>query len=167
MRVVNEASIEMLLAADLVIREDVVWSRREPTDRRVRLRLAVANRLGEPLWLHMHVPIAIPWQYSFALVWRKLPIRRLDVRGSHVNQCDGSGERWQNATHKQQWRDPYRDHWAYTPEDIPPTPALALGPDEYRRVFEAFCEECAIRVQTAWVDPDLQGPIQDTMGGAS
>lgn len=162
---VNEATIEQLLRADLVIRAPIVWRQRDATDRRVRLDLPVANSLGEPVRLHAHVPIGIRWQYSMALVWRKVPIRRLDVRGSHVNQCDGSGERWRHATHKHRWRDAYRDAWAYTPDDIPDTTMFAVGQDEYRRVFEAFCNECQIRIETPWVGPDFDGPFQDTMGG--
>lgn len=166
MNEVNEATIDQLLNADLVIRAPMVWKRRDATDRRVRLELAVANSLGEPVRLHMHVPLRMRWQYSLALVWRKVPIRRLDVRGSHVNQCDGSGERWFSSTHKHKWRDSYRDAWAYTPEDIPDTSTKAMHRDEYRTVFEAFCGECGIEVDTKWVLPDFNGPFQDTMGAA-
>lgn len=164
---VNETSISQLLKADLVIRAPVAWQPRDPTDTRVRFHLPVANSLGEPVWLHMHVPIQIRWQYSIALVWRKLPIRRLDIRGSHVNLCDGSGERWRNETHKHQWRDAYRDSWAYTPTDLPATAGRDMGRDEYRRILEAFCQECSIRIETTWIDPDFNGPFQDTIGGAA
>lgn len=164
---VNETSISRLLGADLVIRAPIVWKPRDPTDRRVRFDVAVANSLGEPVRLYMHVPVRIRWQYSIALVWRTLPIRRLDVRGSHANQCDSSGERWRNETHKHQWRDVYRDGWAYTPTDLPPTTRRRVGRTEYQEVFDAFCKECSIRVETAWVAPDFNGPFQDTIGGAS
>jgi len=164
---VNETTIDILLRADLVIRAPIAWRQRDATDRRVRLHLPVANSLGEPLRLHAHIPIRIRWQYSMALVWRKVPIRRLDVRGSHVNQCDGSGERWRRETHKHRWRDAYRDAWAYTPDDIPDTSTIDVDQDEYRRVFEAFCGECKIRIETPWVAPDFDGPFQDTMGGTS
>lgn len=161
---VNEAAIEHLLAADLVVRATVQWGPRDATDRHVRLALPVANSLGEPLRLHMHVPVRIPWKYSLALIWRNSPIRRLDVRGSHVNQCDGSGERWTRQTHKHRWRDAYRDSWAYSPNDIPDTSGLDVDSNEYRQVFEAFCRECGVRVETNWEDPDFKGPFQDTMG---
>ncbi len=127
----------------------------------------MANRLGEPVRLHMHIPVRIPWKYSIVLVWWNWPIRRLDVRGSHVNQCDGSGERWRRETHKHQWRDAYRDDWAYTPTDLPNTPGENVRPDEYRQVFEGFCKECSIRVETTWVDPDFNGPFQDTIRGGA
>ena len=103
------------MRADLVIREKMVWRRRSPADRRVRLRLSVANSLGETVLFHMHMPVERPWQYDLALVWRDAPTRRLDVRGSHRNVCDGSNERWVRETHKHKWRDSYRDAWAYTP----------------------------------------------------
>jgi hypothetical protein len=161
---VKEAVIEELLAAELVIREEMQWKRRD-IDRRIRLKLEVANRLGESLWLHMGIPLRVPWQYSLALVWNRLPVRRLDVRGSHVNQCDGSGQRWNGATHKHKWRDEYRDGWAYTPNDIPPTPGTSLGQNEHRQVFEAFCLESKVRVETDWVEPQLRGFAQETIGG--
>lgn len=166
MNEVNETTISQLLKADLVIRAPIIWKPRDPTDTRVRFEVAVANSFGEPLRLYMHVPVRIRWQYTIVLVWRRLPIRRLDVRGSHVNLCDGSGERWRNETHKHRWIDAYRDGWAYTPADVPDTTGLAVGPEEYQRVFEAFCQECSIRVESDWVDPDSDGPFQDTIGGA-
>ena len=167
MNEVTEAAISQLLKADLVIRAPVVWRPRDSTDRRVRFDLPVANSFGEPLRLYMHVPIRIRWQYSIVLVWRNLPIWRLDIRGSHVNQCDGSGERWRHETHKHQWRDAYGDSWAYTPTDLLSTASRSVGHDEYRHMFESFCQECSIRIETSWVDPDFNGPFQDTIGGTA
>lgn len=161
---VLEAEVDRLMRSDLVIREQMIWKRRSPADSRVRLRLSVANSLGESVFLHMHMPIERAWQYNLALVWSDVPIRRLDVRCSHRNVCDGSDERWSRQTHKHLWRDQFRDAWAYTPTDIPATPGVALGQDEHRRVFEAFCVECHITVATSWVDPPLQVPTQRSMG---
>lgn len=159
---INEAAVEALMEADLVIRQEMQWKRRD-NETRLRLRLNVANRLGEPVILHMSIPPRIPWQYSLALVWKR-PVRRLDMRGSHVNQCDGSNRRWQNETHKHKWRDQYRDGWAYTPDDIPLTPGTALLDGEYQRVFEAFCRESNVELESHWVEPDLDVPYQNTMG---
>jgi hypothetical protein len=131
------------------------------------LEVPVANSIGEPIRLYMHVPVRIRWQYSLVLVWRKRPIRRLDVRGSHVNQCDGSGERWIGETHKHRWRDAYGDSWAYTPTGLPDTANRTVEQDEYRQMFESFCEECSIQVEATWIDPDFDGPYQDTIGGAA
>lgn len=165
MDVVNEATIEKLLEADLVVRQGIVWSARDDTDRRVRLKATVANRLGEEVWLHMHIPVNLPWIYTIALIWRRTAIRRLDVRGSHVNQCD-DGRRWDSETHKHRWRDQYRDGWAYSPTDLPDTSAIDIGPGEYRRMFEAFCAESQIRLEVEWVEPIIGGRYQDTIGGA-
>jgi hypothetical protein len=165
MEVVNEATIERLFEADLVVRHNFVWGVRDDTDKRVRLKLSVANRLGEEVWLHMHIPVNLPWMYTLALVWRKIAIRRLDVRGSHINQCD-DGRRWDNETHKHTWRDQYRDGWAYAPTDLPDTPGYEVGHGEHRRVFEAFCSESKIRLESEWVEPVIGGRYQDTIGGA-
>lgn len=162
--IVSEAEVDGLMRADLVIRVPMTWSKRLPTDSRVRARLSVANSLGEAVFLHMHMPVRRPWQYHLALVWRDVPIRRLDVRSSHRNVCDGSNERWLRQTHKHAWRDQFRDAWAYSPSDIPATPGSILAADEHRKVFEAFCAECSISVATNWIDPPLGGPAQDTMG---
>jgi hypothetical protein len=159
---VTEGAVDMVLKADLVIRGPMRWETRDPANRRVRCELPVASSLGESLTFHLHIAVRMPWQYTFCLVWRSEPIRRLDVRGSHRNTCDGSGETWTNETHKHVWRNAYRDAWAYTPSGLPKTPGLKTAEDEYRRVFEAFCEECNVRVDTDWVDPDLTGPLQDT-----
>lgn len=162
---VNETSINQLLAADLVVRQNMAWRIRDDTSKRVRLKVAVANRLGEEVWLHMHISMNLPWNYNLALVWRGVAVRRLYVRGSHVNQCE-EGHRWVNETHKHRWRDQYRDCWAYTPTDIPDTSGTSLSLSEHRRVFEAFCAESGIRIEADWVDPIIEGRYQDTIGGA-
>jgi hypothetical protein len=115
----------------------------------------------------MHMPVLRPWQYDLALVFRDVPIRRLDVRSSHRNVCDGSNETWHRRTHKHVWRDQFRDAWAYTPSDIPPTPGMALVENEHQKVFEGFCEECSISIATPWVDPPLGGPTQETIGAGT
>lgn len=163
---ITEFAVDQLLEAELIVREEIKWRLREPSDRRIRCRLTVANRLGEHVELHMHIARRMPWQYTIVLVWRRAPIRRLDVRGSHRNVCDGSDETWTRSTHKHVWRDAFRDAWAYSPRDIPPTPALTLQQDEHPRVFEAFCAECQIQLDTVWVPP-LDLPNQDTIGGGS
>lgn len=162
---VNESAIEDLLAADLVVRQNLVWSARDDTSKRIRLKVPVANRLGEEVWLHMHIPVYLPWSYNLVLVWKGTPIRRLDVRGSHVNQCD-EGQRWAQQTHKHRWRDQFRDHWAYTPADLPDTTGATLSLNEHRSVFEAFCKESGIRIETQWVEPTIPGRYQDTIGSA-
>ena len=142
----SEHAIERLLAGRTVVRGTVAWDERAP---RVRTRTSVDNEPGEPLELEMHVSRRRPWHYTIVLLWAKRPIKRLDVRGSHTNVCDGSRQRWRSQTHKHAYTDRYELAQAYDPDDIPPTPSDQVLPDEYRRLFEAFCQECGIDLATS------------------
>ncbi len=124
---------------------------------RLRARMEVANTMGEPMMLEMHISILNQCSYSIALMWDKRPIKRLAVRGRHTNTCDGSGQRWRWQTHKHRFSDHYGLAQAYTPDDIPPTLGFEVGKEEYRQVFEAFCRECNIRLEYEWSDPPLHG----------
>lgn len=125
--------------------------------------MSPANKLE----IVMHVSRRRPWHYSLVLLWAKRPIKRLDVRGSHTNQCDGSGERWTAQTHKHPFTDRYELAQAYTPDDLPDTPGRELERDEHRRVFEAFCGECGIEVECEWNDPPADGRQITTMEGGA
>lgn len=104
--------------------------------------------------MYVRIPRPLPWQYHLVLVVGRMCIRRLDVRGSHTNP-DPEREEWQLQTHKHRFTDRWGDRWAYTPDDLPPTPADTDVPArEYRQVFEAYCHECNIDTsQLAWEDP--------------
>jgi hypothetical protein len=155
LREVSEHTVALLLAADPIVRNSPSWREDHPE---LKAEIDVHNGRGEPLVIDLAISIQLPWKYKYQLRWGFMPIRRLDVRGSHRNICDGSNERWQRQTHKHLYRDPYRMSWAYSPVDIPTTAVLSVSPGEYRDVFEAFCKECGIAVECEWVDPDLDRP---------
>jgi hypothetical protein len=123
------------------------------------MRVAVDNEQGDPLEIEMHISRRRPWHYSLVLLWDKRPVKRLDVRGSHTNVCDGSGQRWRSETHKHSFSDSYEMAQAYDPSDIPMTPSQQLQPDEHRFVFEAFCQECGVELDYRWTAPSF-GPRQ-------
>jgi hypothetical protein len=154
MAALTEESIRRLLAADPVLRGKLRW---KPRGVRVRARMEVDNAMGEPMTIEMHISTQNPSSYSIALMWDRRPIKRLDVRGRHTNVCDGSGKRWRWQTHKHPFTDQYQLAQAYTPEDIPQTPGFEVGREEYREVFEAFCQECNIRLEYDWSDPSFDG----------
>lgn len=160
----SEHAIRRLLESPTVVRARIVW---RDTGPRVRMRAPVDNEPGEALEVEMHVSRQIRWSYNIVLLWADRPIKRLDVRQSHRNVCDGSGRRWRWQTHKHAYSDRYEMAQAYDPRDIPPTPDHNLQPDEYRRVFEAFCQECGIRLDSSWVDPTFDPRQMSTMEDAS
>jgi hypothetical protein len=126
----------------------------EPSE--IRAELTVRNAGGHQARMYFRIPRAIPWQYHLVLVVSRQCIRRLDVRGSHTNP-DPARERWQLRTHKHRFTDAWGDRWAYTPDDLPPTPAnVDVTTTEYRQVFEAYCHECYIDTsQLVWEDPPI------------
>lgn len=81
-------------------------------------------------------------------------LRRLDVNGSHRNRT-GDREEWTERTHR--FSEEHQDTVAYTPDDIPTVPAAGVVGEHYRRVFEAFCGEQAIKLtgEYCWIDPVL------------
>lgn len=164
MQDVSEHTIAVLLARPAIVRGRLTWHARPP---RIRAHVAVDNEPGELLEIEMHVSSRRPWHYSIVLLWSRRPIKRLDVRGSHTNQCDGSGRRWTAQTHKHPYSDQYELGQAYTPEDIPPTPNLRLAPGEHREVFEAFCKECNIDLDYEWEDPPHTARQITTIEGAT
>ncbi len=147
---ISEALIEHMLSRGAVIRGDISWVRRGG---RARFRLEVDNEMGEPMSLEMHLSSKVPWQYTIQLSWRKRAMRRLDIRGSHTNVCDGSGTRWSRQTHKHQFSDNYEMAQAHTPEDIQVSDVANFDSAEYERVFDAFCRECGVGVDVSWVPP--------------
>ena len=75
---------------------------------------------------------------SYLLSWtlgdKSYRIYSLDVNGTHRNRFI-DGNRWQNQTHKQRWRDEYPG-FAFTPEEA--------IPEEPEAAFREFCRECNI-----------------------
>jgi hypothetical protein len=156
----SENAISTILQARTKIRGPLGWSRRGG---HTRLRKAVDHERGENLILDMHISEALPWKYTVQLMWNRRPIRRLDVRGSHRNTCDGSGQVWSQETHKHAYSDAYDLARAYTPDDIPKTEGRVIGTGEYKSVFEAFLEECQIENEATWEEPRLTG-LRPTLG---
>jgi hypothetical protein len=76
---------------------------------------------------------------SFALLYRKYPIRRLDLRGRHKSP-DG---RLFNGHHKHIWDETHEDRFCYTPEDIDPE-------DDIDAVLFAFLEEENIQFEGSY-----------------
>ncbi len=82
-----------------------------------------------------------------------MALRRLDLRDDHVNP---DGVQWRRETHKHRWSVADANSWAYTPNDIPHDGRPeAVGPDNYRAIFEAFAAECQIGFgpNYNWNDP--------------
>lgn len=125
----TETAVEDLLTAGPVARGRLEWAVRGG---HLRSRLPIANDRGESLELDFHISLDVPWKYTLQLMWAKRPIKRLDVRGSHVNHCDGSNTTWRFQTHKQPFKDRYDLGQAYTPGDIPDTNGTVVAPGEYQ-----------------------------------
>lgn len=107
-----------------------------------------------PLSLNAQVLIHKPWKFTVFLMLHDVHLRRLDVNGSHRNRTSDR-EQWTERTHKHLWSEAHENAEAYTPRDIPAVPLTALTGDHYRRVFEAFCDECGIGLAAGyrWSDP--------------
>src|SRR6266536_2425325 len=78
MPVLTEEAIHRLLVTEPVLRGKLRW---RPRGVRLRARMEVANTMGEPMMLEMHISILNQCSYSIALMWDKRPIKRLAVRG--------------------------------------------------------------------------------------
>lgn len=159
MPTLTRKQIEVLLEAELIVVDVLKW---EPGSAGwVRAVVAVDNSHGLPLRLNLQVSTRLPGAYSYSLLNGGQTLRRLDVRGSHANNgACGSDERWVRRTHKHHYTDEHGDRCAYTPTDLPDTPGGlgTVAPGEYRRLFEAFCVECGIEVQTRWREPVRHEP---------
>ena len=150
---VTEAAVKNLIEKGGLISKPLSWAIKNG---QVRSRMEVDNPDGEALEIDVHISTVLPGKYSLALLWAKRCITRLDVRGSHVNHCDGTQERWRRTTHKHRHSDAYAMAQAYTPGDVPSTPGLVAPDNEYEAVFKAFCAECGIDPDDAWVPPTFE-----------
>lgn len=150
----TEANAEHILQAGLRITSPISWNTKSVTWR--WFEVGVHNDLGVALVLHMQVNQRTPERYSIHLRSGPDHLRRLDIRGSHANK-DSERRIWNWETHKHRWTDEFGDGWAYTPDGIP-ADGDAVAPQEYRAVFEAFCDECAIMIETQWIEPVVAAP---------
>jgi hypothetical protein len=118
--------------------------------------MGVHNTHSLPLVLGVQVLMPKPWNLTAYLMIYGQHLRRLDVNGSHGNRT-GDREVWNERTHKHTFSEQDQDTVAYTPGDIPTVPMRNVVGDHYRGVFEAFCEEQAIKLtgEYRWIDPVL------------
>lgn len=88
-----------------------------------------------------------PSEFGLQYLVNRVPVRRLDVNGSHRS--------WQFTTHKHRYNTAGHED-AYLPTDIPPVPLEpTVAPGTYRRVFEAFAGECFVSLPDGyWVEPE-------------
>ncbi|MDQ3577722.1 MAG: hypothetical protein M3443_09030 [Actinomycetota bacterium] len=111
-----------------------------------------------------------PWEHTSILlhVTSGKNVRRLDLRGSHVDRS--TGEQWINRTHKHRWSEADGNKSVYMPDDIrhvadvPLISSMKDLADEYREVFEDFTKECLIDLGPAYIWSDPSYPeVQDTL----
>lgn len=149
----SEREVDRILEAGGVFRDTPRWVQRVENAHWVQFGGFVDSPVDAGLRLNMTVSLRRPDKYTIAYLRGDQTIRRLDVRGSHVNPAIASGERWVRHTHKHRWSDRHADQIAYSPPDIstPEEPE----PDEHERVFNEFCSECRIRFEGNWAPPPL------------
>lgn len=150
---ITEAQVELLLASDLSIVGEPVWTL---THQDCRAELAVHNHAGQNVRRNIRIVRAIPSRYHLVLRWGRTEMRKLDVRDDHRNP-DQAREVWELRTHKHRFTDEWGHAWAYTPDDIPDTSNPTASLDEYAEVFDAFAAECGINLDRfTWLDPPIE-----------
>lgn len=169
-RRLTDGQAEAILAAEKSIDAPIQW---KPHNRTwFRMTVEVSNRLGERLKMTGNVSRDYPGRSSWTLTWGdktagEFPeaIRRLDLRGKHLGNADGSI--WDYETHKHRWSQADGDREAYTPTDIPhDQPGSAITRDDYKVIFEAFAAECDIGLGPTydWSGPRLECDDMTTDG---
>lgn len=139
----------------------------------VEAHAPVRTDLSCRLELRMRIGLDKPWDYTLLLlhVTARVILRRLDVRGTHVDR--GAGETFINRTHKHKWSKASGNSEVYAPDDIRHTPdpivgaTLASMDEEYDRVVRDFITECKMVVGGGyvWVPPPEVASSQPTFEG--
>ncbi|MEU8711645.1 hypothetical protein [Streptomyces sp. NPDC048663] len=115
------------------------------------------------LELRMRIGLDVLWEYSLLVLHPadKTCLKRLDVRGTHLDRS--TGEDYLNRTHKHKWSRARGNRDVYAPDDIRHTPEPIFGAtlesmdEEYDRVVRDFITECKMTVggSYAWVPPTI------------
>lgn len=164
--------MDYLLRDGLEISDDISWERNGPSH---KARVVVETRRADiDIVMHLTISRVFPGKYSYSVVLASgQMLRRLDVRGSHVNARDAEPGTWNSRTHKHRYTDRVGARDAYTPSDIhvgtednPGSPGNPDDSAEYETVFRAFCAECGIDFVGDWCDPDLGGADDMVLGVA-
>ncbi len=115
------------------ISEDIAWQTSGNTYA-MEFRVEVETRDCYPIFLKgWYNPYS--WKLSYAIIHRGVGrIYGLDLGAEHRNP-DG---RLVGETHKNYWREGFRDKWAYSPEDVTEPWSRPIG------VWEQFCKEARI-----------------------
>jgi hypothetical protein len=147
--------------AKLELRVPLVWVSHPTT---VRAEVVLHNAHGLPVRLGMQIIRDKPWKITVYLMIYGEHVRRLDVNGSHRNRTDG--EVWTHRTHKHRFSEAHQDAEAYAPSNIPAVSFQNVSGEDYRRVLEAFCDECGITLggTYAWQAPSLGPPAAGGLG---
>lgn len=125
----------------MVLRGDVRWRRKARQDF-AEARLKVAHEMDGELMMILTTNLALPFlRHSYNLLYRGVPIKRLDINGRHRNTCRNR-ERFDWETHKHMYTDDCEMAWAYKPDDI--------TTDALRESFLQFCDECGIVFDGNW-----------------
>jgi len=128
---VTNAEVEAILKADKVITSTLRWSSRSSAKGRLYLEARVlAPDTSELLDFK---GVRGKTNYSYALLWRGVPIRKATLHFQHTNP-DGQhiGE-----PHKHRWDENDEDGWAYVPDD--------MHWDNPDQALLDFLAECKIR----------------------
>ncbi|MFJ3174751.1 hypothetical protein ACIPJK_28705 [Streptomyces roseus] len=121
----------------------------------------VRTDLSCRLDLRFRIGLDKPWEYSLMLLHpgSGTILRRLDVRGTHLDR--ESGEHFINRTHKHKWSERRSNKDVYAPDDIRHSPdpiaeaTLTSMDEEYERVVRDFVQECKMDIAAGyvWVPP--------------
>lgn len=126
----------------------------------------VRTDLSCRLELRFRIGLDKPWEYSLILLHpgSRTVLRRLDVRGTHIDR--ETGEEYINRTHKHKWSEQRGNKDVYAPDDIRHSPdpvldaTLAVMDEEYDRVVYDFVHECRMSIGGGylWVPPTPPTP---------
>jgi hypothetical protein len=138
---ITEAEVNQVLSTRLMAIGDVKWSIKDHPDY-AEAKVKIAHEQEGLLVVILTASLAVPKRYSFSLVYRGEPVKRLEINGRpHTNRCkDKKKFLWE--THKHVYSDECGMSWAYAPSDI--------TTDELKPSFLQFCAECGITFEGAW-----------------
>ncbi|MFE9221880.1 hypothetical protein ACFYN3_36880 [Streptomyces lavendulae] len=138
----------------------------------VEARAPIRTDLSCRLELRFRIGLDKPWEYSVMLIHPGSGsiLRRLDVRGTHIDR--ETGEEYINRTHKHKWSEQRGNKDVYAPDDIRHSPDPILGAtltmmdEEYDRVVRDFVHECRMSIGGGyvWVPPTPPLPVPTLEG---
>lgn len=133
----------------------------------------VKTDLSCRLEIRMRIGLDLPWDYTLILLHPPGGecIRRLDIRGTHLDRA--GGEQYINRTHKHKWSRNRGNAEVYPPSDIRHSPDPIIGAtlrsmdEEYDRVVRDFVSECKMSIGGGyvWVPPPAPSLSQPTFEG--